>query len=127
MWNSEGSQFHPTNKKLVENLALESQFYLISNLSNMLYSSFQFTYLSSLLWLTYKIGVSSFWTTPINAFPALCYLTLQWRLHMSDMNPPSASATTPKIENKFFTPKHIELLTNAICCFGPLIYQYLVF
>ena len=59
------------------------------NLSNMLHSSFQFAYLSSLVWLTYKIGVSSFWTTPINVFPALCYLTLQWRIHMSDMKCPS--------------------------------------
>ena len=46
---------------------------------------------------------------------------------MSDMNTPSASVTTPKIEDKFFTPKHIELFINAICCLGPLIYQYLVF
>ena len=50
---------------------------------------------------------------------------------MSDMKCPSPSATTSfevsKIENNFFTPRHIELLVNAICCFGPLIYQYLVF
>lgn len=91
----------------------------------MLYSSFQFAYLSSLVWLTYKIGVSSFWTTPINVFPALCYLTLQWRIHMSDMKYPSASAKVSKIENKFFTPLRIELLVNAICCFGPPIHHIL--
>ena len=68
----------------------------------MLCLSFQFAYLSTLVWVTYKIGISNVWSMKLlNAVPWVCFLILHWWMLRTDVKPPSVSAQEP-LRRSFF-------------------------